>query len=160
VLPGLAVVTRGVIGVAEAVEGASLLMLVAGFRRQAERGFVQCAGIVALAGCEEDFTEPVERVGFTVLVTDLAELAQAALEIVPGLLAVAQSQGGQAEPGQPCSGACAATATRLARSASSQPRAAGGSVTGGTGVAGRGMRGRRWRSAGCSVSTATAAVCT
>ena len=45
--------------------------------------------------------------------------------------------------GQPCSAACTVTATKVARSVSSQPRALAGLVTGGTGVSGAGMRGRR-----------------
>jgi hypothetical protein len=69
VTAGLAEVAGGVAGVAEAVVGAGLLVLVADVASQAERGGVLRAGVTGLAGGEQDLTEAVERLGFTGSVT-------------------------------------------------------------------------------------------
>ena len=60
----LAGVAGRIAGTAEAVVGAGLLVLVADLPGQAERGGVLGTGEAGLAGCEEDFAQAVERLGF------------------------------------------------------------------------------------------------
>lgn len=64
-------VAGGIVGVAEAVVGASPLVLVTDLAAQVERLGVLGASTAGLAGGEQDLTEAVERVGFTGLVADL-----------------------------------------------------------------------------------------
>jgi hypothetical protein len=126
-------VVCGVVAAGEAVVGASLLVFVAEVAAQGERGGVLCTGVAGLAGGQKKLTQAVERLGLPRSVAGFAKQGQGAA-------------------------ACAAAATRFARSASSHARAAARwSVAGKAGAAGSATLGRPLASTGNRVLIAAAA---
>lgn len=93
-------VVGDMVGAGQAVVCAGLLVPVAELAGQAEGGGVLDAGVFGLASGDEDFTEPVERVGLNRPVAVLAGHGQGFPEMAGCMLVAVLPQFGKAEVAQ------------------------------------------------------------
>lgn len=96
-LAGLAGIAGGVASFGQAPLGAGLLVAVAGAAGQGERSGVPVVCLAGLAGGQQGFPRPVERLGFPAGVADVLVQGQGLLTVTGGLTVKALTVAGLAE---------------------------------------------------------------